>query len=330
MIDPFGRSIHYLRLSVTDRCNLRCRYCMGESPEFLPKSALLSLEELARLAEAFITLGIRKIRLTGGEPLVRRGLLDLVRSLGRHLTSGRLEELTLSTNGVRLPEFAEDLRAAGIKRVNVSLDSLDRARFQRITRSDGLEQVLAGLAAAKAAGLKVKINTVALLGINEDEIDDLIRWCGDQGFDLTLIETMPMGEVDEDRTDRYLPLDKLRRDLGKKWRLQPLALTTGGPASYCRVQETGGLLGFITPLTHNFCEGCNRVRVTCTGKLYMCLGQEDSADLQAVLRDENSNHQALEAAILSAIRRKPKGHDFIIDRQQSRPALGRHMNTTGG
>lgn len=329
MIDPFGRKISYLRLSVTDRCDLRCVYCMAEDMTFLPKAEVLSLEELERLAGAFISLGTTKLRLTGGEPLVRRGILDLIRSLGRHyLDSGQLKELTLTTNGTQLAKSADALRAAGVKRINVSLDSFDPARFRRITRTGDLAQVMAGLQAAKEAGLKVKLNMVALHGINEDEIDHAVAWCGEQGFDLVLIETMPLGEV-EDRLENYLPLDEVKRRLSANWTLEASPMSTGGPARYMRVAETGGMLGFITPLTHGFCEACNRVRVTCTGTLFLCLGQEDRADLRTPLRASESD-EAVKNAILEAIGRKPKGHDFIIDRDHQRPALARHMSMTGG
>jgi cyclic pyranopterin phosphate synthase len=331
MIDPFGRKITYLRLSVTDRCDLRCVYCMAEDMTFLPKADVLSLEELERLSGAFIRLGIKKLRLTGGEPLVRRGILDLVDHLGGYLRDGSLDELTLTTNGTQLANAAERLGAAGVKRLNVSLDSRDPARFRVITRTGDLRQVMDGLRAAKEAGLRVKINMVALRGTNEDEIDDTIAWCGEQGFDLVLIETMPLGELGGDaRLDQYLPLDAVRRRIEARWRLEALpTYSTGGPARYVRVGETGGRLGFITPLTHNFCEGCNRIRVTCTGTLYLCLGQEDSADLRAPLRAGESN-DGLQRAILEAIERKPKGHDFVIDREHRRPALARHMSMTGG
>ena len=290
---------------------------------------MLSLEELERLAGAFIRLGTTKLRLTGGEPLVRRGILDLIADLGRdYLATGKLRELTLTTNGTQLAKSAEALRAAGVKRINVSLDSLDAERFRRITRTGDLNQVLEGLRAAKEAGLKVKLNMVALKGINDDEIDHAVAWCGQQGFDLVLIETMPLGEV-EDRLENYLPLTEVRRALAEKWTLEESPMNTGGPARYVRVAETGSMLGFITPLTHGFCEACNRVRVTCTGTLYLCLGQEDSADLRAPLRSGDSD-EALERAILEALGRKPKGHDFIIDRDHQRPALSRHMSMTGG
>jgi cyclic pyranopterin phosphate synthase len=329
MIDPFGRAISYVRVSVTDRCDFRCVYCMAENMTFLPKKDLLSLEELDRLCTAFVELGVRKIRLTGGEPLVRRNIMSLFGSLGRHLASGALEEITVTTNGSQLERFAGELRACGVRRVNVSLDTLDPARFQAITRWGKYEKVMAGIEAAKAAGLHVKINMVALKGVNEDELDRMIAWCGTEGFDLTLIETMPMGDIDGDRTDQYLPLSLVRARLAQRWRLTDLPDRTGGPARYVRVEETGGRLGFITPLTHNFCESCNRVRVTCTGTMYMCLGQEDAADLRAPLRASEGD-ELLRQAILEGISRKPKGHDFVIDRRHNRPAVGRHMSVTGG
>lgn len=329
LIDPFGRKIDYLRVSVTDRCDFRCLYCMSEDMTFLPKSELLSLEELDRLCSAFIRRGVRRLRLTGGEPLVRRDIMTLFRSLSRHLDSGDLEELTITTNGSQLEKFAADLAACGIRRINVSLDTLDPEKFHAITRWGRLEQVLAGIASAKRAGLAVKINTVALKGVNEDEIPDLITWCGSEGHDLTLIETMPLGEIDGDRTDQYLPLSLVRQRLAQRWTLDELDYRTGGPARYVRLRETGQRLGLITPLTHNFCESCNRVRVTCTGTLFMCLGQEDAADLRQPLRQSDSD-AALHQAIDEAISRKPKGHDFIIDHNHKRPALARHMSVTGG
>jgi cyclic pyranopterin phosphate synthase len=330
MIDPFGRHISYLRVSVTDRCDFRCVYCMAEEMSFLPKRELLTLEELDRVCSAFVRLGVRKLRLTGGEPLVRRDIMTLFRSLGRHLESGALDELTLTTNGSQLARHAEELRACGVRRVNVSLDTLDPAKFAEITRRGRLDQVLAGLDAAKRVGLQVKINTVALRGINEDELDDLVAWCGDQGFDLVLIEVMPMGDIGgETRLDQYLPLSRARARLQRRWMLDDSDYRTGGPARYATVRETGRRLGFITPLTHNFCESCNRVRLTCTGTLYMCLGQEDAADLRTPMRQSESDG-ALEDAIREAISRKPKGHDFIIDRRHQRPAIARHMSVTGG
>jgi cyclic pyranopterin phosphate synthase len=327
MIDPFGRPITYLRVSVTDRCDFRCVYCMAEDMVFLPKSDLLSLEELDRLCAAFIRRGVTKLRLTGGEPLVRRGVMWLIERLGERLGHG-LEELTLTTNGSQLAKNAENLVRAGVRRINVSLDTLDADKFAAITRWGRLPQVLDGLAAAKAAGLGIKINAVALRSVNEDEFDAMLEWCGTQGFDLCLIETMPMGEVDTDRTENYLPLSLVKTRLARRWTLTETNYATGGPARYVTVAETGRRLGFITPLTHNFCEGCNRVRLTCTGTLYMCLGQDDAADLRAPLRS-SADDAALDAAITDAIARKPKGHDFMISRQ-SRPAVTRHMSVTGG
>jgi cyclic pyranopterin phosphate synthase len=330
MIDPFGRHITYLRVSVTDRCDFRCVYCMAEEMSFLPKRELLTLEELDRVCSAFIRLGVRKLRLTGGEPLVRRDIMTLFRSLRRHLDSGALDELTLTTNGSQLARYADELRDCGVKRVNVSLDTLDPAKFTEITRRGRLDQVLAGLDAAKRAGLGVKINTVALRGINENEIDDLVAWCGEQGFDLVLIEVMPMGDIGgENRLEQYLPLSLVRARLQRRWTLDDSDYRTGGPARYATVRETGGRLGFITPLTHNFCESCNRVRLTCTGTLFMCLGQEDAADLRTPMRQSESD-EPLERAIRAAIDRKPKGHDFIIDRRHQKPAIARHMSVTGG
>jgi len=330
MIDPFGRHISYLRVSVTDRCDFRCVYCMAEDMTFLPKSEVLSLEELDRLCSAFVRLGVRKLRLTGGEPLVRRNILSLFRALGRHLESGALDELTLTTNGSQLARYAEELTAAGVRRINVSLDTLDAAKFTAITRWGKLDQVLDGLAAAKRAGLQVKLNTVALRGVNDDEFDGLVEWCGEQGFDLTFIEVMPMGEIGaEARLDQYLPLSLVRGALQRRWTLDETEYRTGGPARYYVVRETGRRVGMITPLTHNFCESCNRVRITCTGTLYMCLGQEDAADLRAPLRLSPSD-EPLEHAIRAAIQRKPKGHDFVIDRRHLRPSVGRHMSVTGG
>jgi cyclic pyranopterin phosphate synthase len=329
MIDPFERAITYVRVSVTDRCDFRCVYCMSENMTFLPKKDLLSLEELDRLCSAFVDLGVRKLRLTGGEPLVRRNIMSLVGSLGRHLRSGRLEELTLTTNGSQLDRYAEELHAHGVRRVNVSLDTLDPVRFQAITRWGKYDRVMAGIAAAKRAGLHVKINAVALKGVNDDELDRMIAWCGAEGFDLTLIETMPLGDIDGDRTEQYLPLSMVRARLARNWTMVDLPDRTGGPARYVRIEETGGRLGFITPMTHNFCESCNRVRVTCTGQMYMCLGQEDEADLRRPLRASEAD-ELLRQAILEGIARKPKGHDFIIDRRHNKPAVKRHMSVTGG
>ena len=327
LIDPFGREISYLRVSVTDRCDFRCVYCMSEHMAFLPKAELLTLEELDRLCSAFVARGVRKLRLTGGEPLVRRGIMTLFSSLSRHLASGCLEELTLTTNGSQLAKYAADLKAHGVQRINVSLDTLDADKFRAITRWGALSDVLAGIDAAQSAGLKIKINTVALKGVNDDEFPHLIEWAHGRGMDLTLIEVMPLGEIG--RLDQYLPLSMVRARLGERFSLDEIDYRTGGPARYVRVAETGGKLGFITPLTHNFCELCNRVRVTCTGTLYMCLGQADAADLRKPLRASESN-DLLHAAIDEAISRKPKGHDFIIDRRHQRPALARHMSVTGG
>jgi GTP 3',8-cyclase len=329
LIDPFNRAITYLRVSVTDRCDFRCVYCMSEHMTFLPKADLLSLEELDRLCSAFVAKGVTKLRLTGGEPLVRRGIMTLVSSLSRHLASGALHELTLTTNGSQLQKYASELRACGIERINVSLDTLDADKFRAITRWGDLAIVMAGIDAAQSAGLKVKINTVALKGVNEDEIAGLLEWAHGRGMDLTVIEVMPLGDVDESRLDQYLPLSIVRARLAERYTLDDVDFSTGGPARYVRVKETGGRLGFITPLTHNFCESCNRVRITCTGTLYMCLGQNDAADLRSPLR-ASENDNLLHSAIEEAITRKPKGHDFIIDRRHENPALPRHMSTTGG
>jgi cyclic pyranopterin phosphate synthase len=330
MLDPFGRSIDYLRVSVTDRCDFRCVYCMSENMTFLPKSDVLSLEELERLCGAFIGLGVKKLRLTGGEPLVRKNIMSLFRGLSTHLQSGALEELTLTTNGSQLGRFAQELADCGVKRVNVSIDTLDEQKFKDITRWGRLEQVMDGLAAADTAGLKVKINAVALRGVNDEELAGMLQWCGDRGYDMTIIEVMPMGEIGGDaRLDQYLPLSMVRSKLSERFTLSDIDYKTGGPARYVEVGETGGRLGFITPLTHNFCESCNRVRLTCTGTLYMCLGQEDAADLREPLR-RSEGDEALVEAIHEAIARKPKGHDFIIDRRHKGPAVGRHMSVTGG
>jgi cyclic pyranopterin phosphate synthase len=329
LVDPFGRQITYVRISVTDRCDFRCVYCMAEHMTFLPKRDLLTLEELLRLSDVFVRMGVRKIRLTGGEPLVRRNILWLIEQLGERVKRGELGELTITTNGSQLPHMAERIAAAGVRRINISLDTLDPRRFEAITRWGKFDRVMAGIEAAKRAGLAVKINMVALRGVNEDEFDRMIAWCGEEGFDLTLIETMPMGEIDGDRTEQYLPLSIVRKRLEQKWTLTDIPDRTGGPARYVRVGETGGRLGFITPLTHNFCESCNRVRVTCTGTMYMCLGQEDKAELRDVLRASESDGP-VEEAIREAIARKPKGHDFVIDRRHRRPAVSRHMSVTGG
>ncbi len=329
MIDPFGRHISYLRVSVTDRCDFRCLYCMAEDMTFLPKAEVLSLEELDRLCSAFVSQGVRKLRITGGEPLVRKNIMQLFEDLSRHLKSGALEELTLTTNGSQLSRFADDLKRVGIRRINVSLDTLDPEKFRAITRWGHLAKVLEGIEAARDAGMEIKVNVVALKGVNEDEIDRMVEWCGEHKCDMTLIETMPLGDITGDRTDQYLPLSLVRSRLENNWTLEDSEHRTGGPARYVRIGETGRYLGFITPLTHNFCESCNRVRLTCTGTLYMCLGQEDAADLRTPLRNGGSDADLLEA-IREAIARKPKGHDFIIDRRNKRPALARHMSVTGG
>jgi GTP 3',8-cyclase len=329
MIDPFGRTISYLRVSVTDRCDLRCFYCMSEDMTFLPKADLLTLEELDRLCSAFISRGVKKLRLTGGEPLVRRNVMSLVRSLSRHLKTGALRELTMTTNATQLARFASELADCGIRRINVSLDTLDAAKFRAITRWGEIDKVLAGIDAARAAGLAVKINAVALKNLNEDEIPSLMEWAHGKGLALTLIEVMPMGEIGEGRIDQYVPLSLVRSRLAKQFTLTDLDETTGGPARYVRVAETGGTLGFITPMTHNFCESCNRVRITCTGTIHTCLGQEDASDLRKPLR-ASADDALLNQAIDSAIGTKPKGHDFIIDRRHNRPSVSRHMSVTGG
>jgi cyclic pyranopterin phosphate synthase len=329
LVDPFQRAITYLRVSVTDRCDFRCVYCMSENMAFLPKQDLLTLEELDRLCSAFVARGVKKLRLTGGEPLVRRDIMVLFRSLARHLKTGALDELTVTTNGSQLPRYAEQLAACGVKRINVSLDTLDPAKFRDITRWGDVSKVLAGIDAAQAAGLHVKINAVALKGVNEEEIPSLMQWAHGRGMDLSLIEVMPLGDIEPERIDQYLPLSLVRSRLAARYTLEDIDYKSGGPARYVRVAETGGRLGFITPLTHNFCEGCNRVRVTCTGTLYMCLGQDDAADLRSPLRASEAD-DLLHAAIEEAIARKPKGHDFVIDRRTNRPAVGRHMSVTGG
>jgi cyclic pyranopterin phosphate synthase len=329
LVDPFGRAISYIRVSVTDRCDFRCVYCMSEDMHFLPKQDLLTLEELDRLCTAFVAKGTRKIRVTGGEPLVRRGIMTLFRSLSRHLDSGALEELTVTTNGSQLTRYARELADCGVRRINVSLDTLDADRFRAITRWGDLTKVLQGIDAAQAAGLSIKINAVALKGVNDQEFGRLIEWAHGRGMDLTFIEVMPLGDVEAARVDQYIPLNVVRAQLLDRYTLDDIDYQTGGPARYVRVRETGGRLGFITPLTHNFCEGCNRVRVTCTGTLYMCLGQEDAADLRAPLRASEGD-ELLFDAMERAIARKPKGHDFIIDRQTRQPAVGRHMSVTGG
>ncbi|MBE9557038.1 MAG: GTP 3',8-cyclase MoaA [Proteobacteria bacterium] len=330
MKDPFDREVSYLRVSVTDRCDFRCVYCMAEDMTFLPKKDVLTLEELDRLCGTFVRLGVRKLRLTGGEPLVRRNIMWLINKLGEHLKTGDLDELTVTTNGSQLEKLADQLYAAGMRRINVSLDTLDPEKFVAITRWGKYDKVMAGLDAADRAGLKVKINAVALKGVNDDEFDHMVEWCGKRGYDLTFIEVMPMGDMGEQqRVDQYLPLSMVRANLQKNWTLEDIDYNTGGPARYVRVKETGGRIGFITPMTHNFCESCNRVRLTCTGTLYMCLGQDDAADLREPLRASESD-ELLQQAILEAIDRKPKGHDFIIDRRSDKPAVGRHMSVTGG
>jgi cyclic pyranopterin phosphate synthase len=329
MVDPFGRHVTYLRVSVTDRCDFRCVYCMSEHMTFLPKKDLLTLEELDRVCSAFVARGVRKLRITGGEPLMRKNILWLFRALSRHLGSGALDELTLTTNGSQLPKYAQELKDAGVRRINISLDTLKADRFKAITRWGDFGQVITGIEAAEKAGLAIKLNAVALKGFNEDEFDDLIAFAHGRGFDLTLIETMPLGDIDGDRTDQYLPLSIVRARLMDRFTLEDIPFRTGGPARYVRIKETGGRLGFITPMTHNFCETCNRVRLTCTGTLYMCLGQDDAADLRTPIRTSSDN-AALVMAIDEAISRKPKGHDFVIDRRTKKPAVARHMSVTGG
>ena len=329
MIDPFGRHVSYLRVSVTDRCDFRCVYCMSEHMTFLPKRDLLTLEELDRLCSAFVAKGVKKLRITGGEPLVRKNILWFFKALSRHLETGALEELTLTTNGSQLPKYAADLKVLGVRRINISLDTLQPDRFKAITRWGDFGQVLAGLEAAEKAGLEVKLNAVALKGVNEDEIEDLVRFAHGRGAAITFIETMPLGDIDGDRTGQYLPLSIVRARLMQNLTLEEIPYRTGGPARYVQAKETGGRIGFITPMTHNFCESCNRVRLTCTGTLYMCLGQEDAADLRAPLR-ASADDAPLSAAIDEAIGRKPKGHDFIIDRRTRKPAVQRHMSVTGG
>ena len=326
LVDPYERHVTYLRVSVTDRCDFRCVYCMSEHMSFLPKIDLLSLEELDRLCTVFISLGIKKLRITGGEPLVRRNIITLFHNLGRHLKSGALEELTLTTNGSQLDRYAAQLYECGVRRINVSLDTLDKEKFIAITRWGKYDKVLKGIAAAQSAGLKVKINTVALKGVNDNEIESLVTWCGEKGMDLTFIETMPMGYIDGDRSSQYLPLTQVRSQMEKIWTLDNNNYNSGGPARYVTLRETGQQVGFITPLTHNFCESCNRVRLTCTGTLFMCLGQEDAADLRASLRSSTDDNEII-SAIHEAISRKPKGHDFIIARE---PSISRHMSVTGG
>ena len=330
LVDPYGRTIRYLRVSVTDRCDFRCHYCMSEDMTFLPKRDVLSLEELSRLCRIFVSLGTRKIRLTGGEPLVRKGIGNLIADVGRHLSTGELDELTLTTNGSQLAAKARELVDHGIRRINVSLDTLDPDKFRAITRWGELAPVLAGIDAALEAGLKIKINTVAVKDFNEDEYERLVAFAHERGMEMTLIETMPLGEIGGERADQYLPLSAVRERLERRWTLTDVDRTTGGPARYVRVEETGGLVGFITPMTHNFCESCNRVRLTCTGTLYMCLGQDDSVDLRSVLRASPDDDAPLIEAVRGAVARKPKGHDFVIDRAIGDSVLRRHMNTTGG
>ena len=331
LIDPFNRTISYLRVSVTDRCDFRCVYCMSEKMQFLPKKDLLTLEELDKVCSVFIDMGIRKIRVTGGEPLVRRNILSFFQAISRHLISGKLSELTLTTNGSQLTKFAQPLVDLGMQRVNISLDTLDSEKFKRITRWGRLDQVLKGIKAAKSAGLRIKINTVALRKTNEEELHKFVQWCGDEGFDLTFIEVMPMGDFgSEDRLDQYWSLKDLRTELTKKWTLEDLDISTGGPARYVRVRETQQKIGFITPLTHNFCESCNRVRLTCTGQLFMCLGQEEDADLRSALRTNSENDELLRNRIKNAVDRKPKGHDFNYSRQKILGQMPRYMSHTGG
>jgi cyclic pyranopterin phosphate synthase len=330
MIDPFGRNISYLRVSVTDRCDFRCTYCMSENMTFLPKKDVLSLEELERLCDVFVKLGVKKLRLTGGEPLVRKNIMSLIRGLSKHLKTGHLEELTLTTNGTQLHRHAEELYDCGVRRLNVSIDTLDPEKFSEITRWGKLDNVLRGLKAADDAGLKIKLNAVALRGTNDEELPDMVQWAGDRGYDITIIEVMPMGDIgSENRVDQYLPLSMVRSSLSERFTLEDINYQTGGPARYVKVKETGGKIGFITPLTHNFCESCNRVRLTCTGILYMCLGQEDAADLKTPLRSSEGD-DVITMAIQEAISRKPKGHDFIIDRRRKTSAVPRHMSVTGG
>jgi len=331
LIDPFQRAISYLRVSVTDRCDFRCVYCMSENMTFLPKKELLTLEELDRMCSTFIGMGVEKLRITGGEPLVRKDIMTFFNAMTRHLDSGALKELTLTTNGSQLERFSDDLYAAGVRRVNVSLDTLDEQKFADVTRWGRLPQVIRGIDAAQRAGLRIKINAVALKGFNEDELFTLVEWCRSRDMDLTFIEVMPMGDIgNEDRLDQYWKLSDLRTQLAEEYTLTELAESSGGPARYVRLEETGQKIGFITPLTHNFCESCNRVRLTCTGELYMCLGQEDMADLRAPLRNNPNNDAPLQDAIRDAIARKPKGHDFDYSRQSVDGRVTRHMSHTGG
>ena len=329
LVDPFGRTVDYIRVSVTDRCDFRCVYCMAEHMTFLPKAELLSLEELEQVCRNFIALGTRKIRLTGGEPLVRRNIMQLIRNLGDEVRAGNLDEVTITTNCSQLNKMADELVDCGVKRLNISIDTLDSDKFRKITRWGDLDKVLEGLVAAKKAGLAIKLNAVALKGVNESDLGDMVAWAGDQGFDMTVIEVMPMGDIgNENRVDQYLPLSQVRADLSKRFTLTDSTHQSPGPARYVTVEETGRRLGFITPMTHNFCESCNRVRVTCTGQLYMCLGQDDNADLAKALR--SGGEDSLREAIIEAIGRKPKGHDFIISRRAPAASVSRHMNVTGG
>jgi len=328
LIDSFERKISYLRVSVTDRCDFRCTYCMSEDMEFLPKKDVLSLEELDRLCNAFIDLGVKKLRITGGEPLVRKNIMQLFKNLGKKLDKG-LEELTLTTNGSQLDRYAKDLLSAGVRRINISLDSLNKKKFKNITRNGDFDKVIKGIMAAKKAGLKIKINTVALKGINDDEILNLVNWCGENKFSLTFIEVMPMGEIGEKRIDQYMPLTEVRNLIQKKYSISEDSFRSAGPARYVYCHETDQKIGFITPHTHNFCELCNRVRITCTGEMYMCLGQQDKADLKTPLR-KSENNQLLKDVIYEAISRKPKGHDFVIERKKNESFVPRHMNVTGG
>ena len=328
LIDSFQRKISYIRVSVTDRCDFRCVYCMSEDMEFLPKKDVLSLEELDRLCNTFIDLGVKKLRITGGEPLVRKNIMQLFSNLGNKIGQG-LEELTLTTNGSQLARYAKDLFDNKVKRINVSLDSLNKNKFKKITRNSDFNKVVKGIMAAKNAGLKIKINTVALKGINDNEILDLVKWCGENKFALTFIEVMPMGEIGEKRIDQYMPLTEVRSLIKTRYSITDDPLKTGGPAKYVHCHETNQKIGFITPLTHNFCETCNRVRITCTGKMYMCLGQEDKEDLKKLLR-ESENNDLLKKVIYKAILRKPKGHDFVIERKKDEKFVPRHMNVTGG
>ncbi len=330
LIDPYQRIVSYLRVSVTDRCDFRCYYCMAEEMTFLPKKELLTLEELDRMCSTFIDMGVSKLRITGGEPLVRKGIMTFFQSMSRHLKSGALKELTLTTNGSQLARFAEPLYQCGVRRINISIDTLQPKKFAEITKRGDFAKVMAGIEAADKAGLKIKINAVALKGVNDDELHSMVEWCGERGYDLTWIEVMPMGDMGEvDRLNQYWPLSDIRKQLNERWTVEDIPLNTGGPATYVKVKETGGRVGFITPLTHNFCESCNRVRLTCTGQLYMCLGQEDAADLRAAMRDHEGN-EALIAEINAAIARKPKGHDFDYSRQVIEGEMSRHMNHTGG